>query len=508
VAYAWFNAEGFYELRVVTAEAGKPAVSRTLHSNKEHAFVQPVAWSPDGKSILTLLFRGDNTSQIAMIDASLEWSAAARGEMKVLKSLAWIYPNRMDLSPDGMFIVYDNASEPGRPERDIYILATDGSSERKLIGGASNDVFPLWTPGGDVVFLRDGELMKQVVREGEASGEPRRLGVKLERALLLGITGAGALVYAQRTGSIDVYVADADFETGKLGEPRRASSSQQGGNQAPAWSAGGDALAYLTRIGAETFGQESRAISLYDVATGGQKVVTPRLALMESVAVSPDGGRLLIAGSDRHGASGLFTFDLQSGRTVPLVRGEGGAFHGNWMHEGRSVVFTPPGGEAIRALNLRTREASDILRAGPGERFRLPVPSPDGKWVAYARVRAERRDGKQKSGSATRQVETVEVGPLTGGEARTLITLRGGGARSVGWLPGSKDVIVTSPGRANEAKLGELVWRVSVDGGPARRLLEVPASGGVQVSPDGGKIAYTSGAVKTELWVMELANLP
>jgi Tol biopolymer transport system component len=168
------------------------------------------------------------------------------------------------------------------------------------------------------------------------------------------------------------------------------------------------------------------------------------------------------------------------------------------------VVFTPPGGGAIRALNARTREASDILRADPGERFRLPVPSPDGKWIAYVRVRTGRPEAKPKSGGGAHMVETIEVGPLGGGEARTLITLRGGGAKSIGWLPGSKDVIVTSPGRPDGAAPAELVWRVSIDGGAARRLFELPSRGGVQLSPDGGKIAYASGAVKTELRLLRL----
>src|SRR5690606_27291105 len=54
VAYAWFNNHGFYELRVVSAKGGEP---RVLYSNEEAGFVQPCAWTPDGKQILTLLFR-------------------------------------------------------------------------------------------------------------------------------------------------------------------------------------------------------------------------------------------------------------------------------------------------------------------------------------------------------------------------------------------------------------------------------------------------------------------
>jgi len=57
VAYAWFNADGFYELRLISVSGGQP---RTVYRNEEAGFVQPTAFSKDGKQILTLLFRRDN----------------------------------------------------------------------------------------------------------------------------------------------------------------------------------------------------------------------------------------------------------------------------------------------------------------------------------------------------------------------------------------------------------------------------------------------------------------
>ncbi len=63
VAYAWFNDEKFYELRVVAMSgSGEVATPRVLYRNQEAGFVQPCAWSPDGKRILTLFFRKDNIS--------------------------------------------------------------------------------------------------------------------------------------------------------------------------------------------------------------------------------------------------------------------------------------------------------------------------------------------------------------------------------------------------------------------------------------------------------------
>ena len=101
VAYAWFNKEGFYDLRVIGTDGSH---ERILFSNEEAGFVQPCAWSPDSKFILTLFFRADNISQIALVPSE-------GGPPKVLRSLNWVYPKRMDISPDGRFIVYDSFAE-------------------------------------------------------------------------------------------------------------------------------------------------------------------------------------------------------------------------------------------------------------------------------------------------------------------------------------------------------------------------------------------------------------
>lgn len=118
IAYAWFNRDRIYELRVIgTGGSGM----RVLHSHPERRFVQPCAWTADGKRILTLFFRGDNVSQIALVDA-------ASDKVDVLKSLDWIYPNRMDLSSDGKWIAYDDLIRKGDTRRTIHLLATDGSA--------------------------------------------------------------------------------------------------------------------------------------------------------------------------------------------------------------------------------------------------------------------------------------------------------------------------------------------------------------------------------------------
>lgn len=299
IAYAWFNAEGFYELRTTTVEGDTPKV---VYRNEETGFVQPCAWSPDGTQILTLLFRRDNTSQIALIPA-------AGGRPKILRSLPWIYPKKMDFSPDGRWIVYDRFREEGQPERAVYLLAVDGGQETPLLDTTSlentaSHLFPLWTPDGQrVVYVSeaDADLWSVRVTEGKRTGPPQSIAKGLGRLLPMAITKSGELYYGLRHGKTDV-ATDRGL----------VSTRFAGVNSSPAWSPDGQTLAYLSRRGTENYGQESRVIVLNRPADHDERELPFSIALMEAVGwKGPEA--LLISGADSKGREGTFLLDLATG---------------------------------------------------------------------------------------------------------------------------------------------------------------------------------------------------
>src|SRR5215471_1515969 len=63
VAYEWFNKDGSPELRLVRLDGSAP---RVLYSNKE-VFASAGNWSPDGKYILTSIYRPPSSFQIGLI---------------------------------------------------------------------------------------------------------------------------------------------------------------------------------------------------------------------------------------------------------------------------------------------------------------------------------------------------------------------------------------------------------------------------------------------------------
>ncbi len=466
VAYAWFNDVGFYELRVVGLDGSNP---RTLYSNEEAGFVQPCAWSPDGKQILTLFFRKDNISQISLVPA-------AGGPPKLLRSLNWVYPKRMDLSPDGRYIVYDSFANSQSGDRSIFLLAVDGARETKLVDVPGNHLFPLWAPGGrSVVFASDRsgtmDLWTLNVRDGRTDGAPALLRRAVGRILPLGVTGEGDYYFGVRSGESDVFITDID----RIGaNARRATTRFPGRNSAPAWSQNGKLVAYLSRRGSENFGQESRAIVIRPLESGAERELLPKLAHIERLRWSPDDASLLVSGSDNKGRAGLYIVDATSAAVRPVIAEPGAGFRGFegvWTRDGKAVAYIREHAE-IRLRRLDSGRETTVHR---GTDLRDITISPDGRLVAVS-----------EGGSS------ITIIPVAGGEKRTIAFA---GLTELEW---GADLI---------AARGAGLWRVPLDSGTATKI-DTPGNRepGFSPHPDGKRIAVTAGNVQSEVRVMRIAG--
>jgi Tol biopolymer transport system component len=472
-------------------DGGEPA---TLFRNPEAGFVQPCAWSADGKQILTLLFRKDNVSQIALVDS------AAAGKFRVLKTLDWVYPNKMDLSPDGGYVIYDNPAADDGVERDIFALSVDGSRETRLVAGPSHDIFPVWTPdGASVVFASDRGgrfgIWRQAIREGKPAGEPVALKSDAGRVLSLGMTAQGRYVYGARSGATDVQVTTLDLAAGTLAaQPQPAVVGLAGLTSAPAWSADGRRLALLVRLANENFGQESRGIGIADAGgAAGVQVLTPKLAHIQRIEWAPDGKSVLASGSDRQNRRGLYRIDAANGDISPVVQQRSSTYRGLdgvWGAAGQSILYADDSGAGaeIRERRLSDSVETTLYRAGPGIGVSHLALSPGARRLAFVA-------GTGEPGSRD-EVRVLELKP---GQARTIASLPHGGVLGLEWMPDSTAVLISTTG--NPAAL----WRTPLDGGQPQRLeVRLERRDGIRLHPDGRRIAFTTGQTHSEVWVLDL----
>ena len=119
------------------------------------------------------------------------------------------------------------------------------------------------------------------------------------------------------------------------------------------------------------------------------------------------------------------------------------------------------------------------------------VISPDGKYLAYT----------DTSGFYLRQVD--------GGETHPVPLPKDFDALPESWFPDSAHLVVTWFGFQKDAPGAEVprtgppsLWKISVMGGPPRKIAERGSS--ARVSPDGSKIAYLTGFWDSEqIWLMD-----
>lgn len=475
LAYAWFNEEGFYEIWTVDAAGGEP---RRVYSNPETGFVQPCDWSLDGKKILTLFFRRDNVSQIALVDAE-------DGSVQVLKTLSWFYPKKISFSPDGRHILYDSILGRGGVARDILLLSADGSAERKLIEHDANDIFPMWSPTGDaVVFASDRsgdmDLWRVAVRDGAAAGQPQRIARSFGRALPMGVTRDGVYYYGLRAGRSDVVTAKVS--DGRAVEPQTAGIRSAGRIAAPAWSRDGKRLASLTQLGTENYGRDSRGVAIWVPATRQETMLIPSLATISQLRWSPDDRRLLASGSDGRGRSGLYAVDPDSGAVSDLVRrygGEPSGLEGDWL-DAETLAYVNQERTKIQRYRIADRKEETLWGAPEGATIHHLRASADGAWLAFGLGPEDR-------------VQQIRVLRVADGEVRSPMQVDGdGSAAAIEWS--GEQLFVTI--RAKSLT----VWKADLDGSkPVKTAL--PAN--PRFSAAGGQIAYVRSDQRSEVWALE-----
>jgi len=489
VAYQWQALDGKSELRVIDIDGKRPQV---LIRSDALEYSVPIQWSRDGKFILASLQRPDRTWQLAFVSAE-------NGAVRPLKEMGVARPVYASISPDGEFVVYDAPQTAAGAARDIFIVRTDGSDDRRLVEHSANDADPVWTPDGTrVLFASDRSGSMDVwsvpVVGGAAQGEAEVVHRNIGRMTLRGLTDTGSYFYYATVGTVDVY--QAELAADAVRNPVTVASSYAGSNISSSWSPDSRHIAYVSRRGLIGFDRLSMTLVIRDVQSGDQREFTPKMSGFMVGPWSPDGRYVLIGGSDLNDRPGGHAIDTESGADTALSQGLG--VRPDWRPDGRLWSYVPGTGKLVaRSVPSGVETVIADLRAEgiepehnlTGRGYKL---APDGATMAYA---SDWRDG-----AASGRSLSVKV---LGGPRHELVRVAAPDSLQFqDWTPDGTGLIFTRSISKPDQPIA--LWRVSIHGGEPQPLgLSMPGIRDVSVRPDGKAITFTAGWPKNELWVME-----
>jgi Tol biopolymer transport system component len=299
------------------------------------------------------------------------------------------------LSPDGQQVAF--SSERGGSQ-DIWLVNADGSRLRRLTDHPGEDTWPTWSPDGTRIAFastRD-DPRGDIYVVGAAGGTPTRLtsdpaadtepawspdGTRIAFTTTR-FSAAGDVVTMPAGGAVPLNGARPPGG----GPVTRAVPAPWDSGQA-AWAADGSRLAVVTH-------RDDRAGDVVAVAGDTVTVVAARPGLPES-RPSWLGDAVVYTDQANVGSADVWSADPGGGDRRDLTGRPGLSEHGPaFTADGLRLAYSadqPGGGSRVTVADADGSHAVQISPAGtlPGDRDVDPTWSPDGRMLAFTRVRGD-----------------------------------------------------------------------------------------------------------------------
>ena len=505
IAYSWANHSSLWQYDYEVRSIGVDGSDVKVHFRFDGEGSPEVAdWSRDGRYLLVNTYPEEEDAHIAIIDVSTN-------EYRVLKTVE--VERRLGssfFSPDGRFVAFDLRPDPSSPERDIFLVSTDGSHETALIQTPDQERLLGWLPDGSgILFHRTAEdsraVWKLPMRAGRPAAPPELVKDDVWQMSGIGFSD-DAYFYGVTVSRPGVHTASFDLETGRLLEPftpLSEASGPQNGN--PAWSPDGTRIAYAER------GEDGVSHIIVRSVTG---------ELLQDLPVALDvrvpsrnsawtAHGFLTRGTDRDGRNGFHLISLETGDVRYMAA----------LSPDRRPTSHTVSEDGSRIFGVSQRNEGPIIEYEIATGTERPLDGLD----AYAQVRFSGRDDRRASvspdGDKIVSVAEglwggdIEIFTRSSGETRVIQGFSAVNDFGFTWSPDSRYVFFE--GSQDPAPNGWPEWcsfggssrchllQISVADGSVRDLSTLPQGvKDIRVSPDGRHIALYTGKLRQEIWRM------
>jgi Tol biopolymer transport system component len=511
VAYGWEAKDK--DIRIIALDPSATAEPRRLvkFSGADVRFLGVRDWSADGKWLAIGLARTDGTAQIGI-------ASVADGSFTVLKSTDWRGADRIAFSSDSKYIAYDLPASDAADQRDVFVLAIDGSRETPVVVHNADDLVVGWSPDGKhLLFSSDRTGSKALWAVSVVDGKPSDAAELLKSDIgadsyPLGLTRSGGLFVYKNISSRDVKIASIDLNAGKLvGQTVHFPQGYLAAPQDPHWSPDGKYLVYQVR-------GEHDGLAIRSVDTGAVRRLTRKLLYARDPRWSPDGSSLIVGGRDGKGRDGIYRIEVDSGNFTPIVYTSGLGAEPRWSADGTKILYKDrqqvervverdlaSGAEREIFRQVPNRTQGSGLVVSPASSLQNFEVSPDGRSLAV-----------QTQIDATTKYRSLFVVSIADGSSVELLRLTSqesvGQLHAFAWMPDSRAILF----RKRIAGQPEL-WAIDVATAKLRRF-DVDATdwkaamlgpgtdsldGGFSLSPNGKHIAFLMGKSGAEVWALE-----
>jgi Tol biopolymer transport system component len=325
-----------------------------------------LAWSPDGDRIVYHTF--GNGDPMFVADRT---GANAR---RIFGDRPGIHNHFPTWSPDGRWIYFVHGT-PATKEMDLWRIDPDGNHPERLTQSNTEMAYP--TPvGSRTVFY--------VARDGDGSGpwlwafdlkrkDSRRASIGLERYTSVEASADGRKLVATISNPVAGLWTFPILD--RIAEERDVKPFTVPNVRALAPRFGGASLFYLSSLGAGDGLwrlRDSETTEIWNGANG---------ALLETPAVSPDGGRVAIV-LRRNGKRQLHVLSSDGAELQPIAEGIVAQGTSCWSPDGRWIVTGGSDATGPGLFKIPLEGGSPVrLVSGPALN---PVWSPDGSLIVYA----------------------------------------------------------------------------------------------------------------------------